>query len=104
LKKLQKIIILVVIFVMPNIASAKECGCYNTFNAGWQAANTSFATCAMNALAAVAGAYGGAASGNGVGGAITAAGGISALGRCEDTFYTIWDQLGAQFDFCITGC
>ena len=86
---------------MPNIASAATCSCYDTFNAGWQAANTSYATCAENALYSVVGAYAGVYSGNVNGGFFSALSGNSAAMNCGNTFYGIWDQLGAQFDYCV---
>lgn len=100
MKKIIKISLLISVFAMPNMAFS-SCPCYDIFNAGWQAANSSFATCAMNAGMSNLGAYGS----RGISGTATSFGSIGAFLRCQGTFYASWDSLGAQFNYCTaTNC
>lgn len=101
MKKIKKVIILVSAFAMPNIASPATCNCYDTFNAGWQAANSSFATCAGNYLYSPVGAYAGYYSGN-QGGFFSAISALIGFNNCQNTYNTIWKQLETQFDYCVT--
>jgi hypothetical protein len=100
-KKIKKIVILVSAFAMPTIASPATCNCYNEFNTGWQAANSSYFSCSYNYLYAPVIAWGSYFGGNNGGSAGTIYGAFSGLQNCTNSFYAQWNALGRQFDFCI---
>lgn len=97
MKKTVKSFLLVIFLGVSQMAFA-QCPCYDTFNAGWQAANSSYATCATNAGFSSLGSY---ISRN----IAPTLGAIAAFRRCENTFYGQWDLLGAQWSYCVaTNC
>ncbi len=105
LKKIKIALILVAFFTTLDKGFSQGCGnCYSEFNATFAVATTMYYTCITNYLTAPVNSYTTAMAGNTISASSGAFSNVIGFIRCQNTYYSIWDDLGKAFDVCIVNC